>query len=166
MRNLLRSVCAGLLAGTLLAAPALAATTANSVVTAQTPNRGVVQFLQGTDTAGTYKTLYSAGSNGSKCFGGIESNNDGSATHLITIEIVNSSVKYGGVAFTTASNDGYANATPPKPFTSASTWTGLPLDSDGNPYLFLASGDTLQATFATALTSSDKVNLVITCADF
>ena len=53
----------------LLASPAFAAVTANSVVTAQTPNRGVVQFLQGTDSAGTYKTLYTAGTNGSICFG-------------------------------------------------------------------------------------------------
>src|ERR1700727_2044141 len=53
-----------------------AATTPNSVVTAQTPNRGVVQFLQGTDSAGTYKTLYTAGANGSKCNAMWSTNND------------------------------------------------------------------------------------------
>ena len=35
-----------------------AAVTPNSDVTPQTPNNGKVQFLQGTDSAGTYKTLY------------------------------------------------------------------------------------------------------------
>lgn len=149
-----------------LCGSAIAATTPNSVVTPQTPSRGVVQFLQGTDTAGTYKTLYTGGSNGSKCWGGWETNNDASVAHLITIEVVNSTVKYGGVAFNTAVNDGYANSVPAKNWTSSAYWTGLPQDSDGNFYFFLANGDTLQATFATALTTSDKINLEVTCADF
>ena len=149
-----------------LLGPASATVTGNNFVTAQTPNRGIVQFLQGTDTAGTYKTLYTAGANGSRCYGGYETNNDGSATHLVTIEVVNATIKYGGVAFTTASNDGYANSTPAKAFMSSTNWPGLPIDNNSNPYLALASGDTLQATFATALTASDKISLVVVCADY
>lgn len=145
---------------------AFAATTPNSVVTPQTPNRGIVQFLQGTDSAGTYKTLYTAGSNGSICKGMVETNNDGSATHLVTVEVVNGGVKYGGMAITTASNDGYANATPAKALMAAGNWPGLPIDSDGNPYIVLISGDTIQATFATALTASDKINIYVACSDF
>jgi hypothetical protein len=154
------------LCGALLAIDARAAVTPNSVVTPQAPDRGVCQFLQGTDAAGTYKTCFTPQANGAKCFGGWETNNDASATHLITIEVVNGGVKFGGTSFTTASNDGYANATPSKSWTSSTTWTGLPVDSDGNPYFFLAPGDTLQATFATALTASDKINLEVTCVDF
>jgi len=149
-----------------LAAPAFAAVTPNSVVTAQTPNRGIVQFLQGTDSAGTYKTLYTAGANGSKCMGMYTTNNDGSATHLVTVQIVNATVKYGGVALTSVSSAGFANATPPQALMTAAVWPGLPVDSDGNPFLMLASGDTLQATFATSLTSTDVLNIVVTCADF
>lgn len=161
MKRLLSSVALLALLG-----PASAAVTGNNFITAQTPNRGIVQFLQGTDSAGTYKTLYTAGTNGSKCYGGYETNNDGSSTHLITIEVVNTAVKYGGVSFTTASNDGYANAVPAKAFMSSTNWPGLPVDNNNNPYITLASGDTLQATFATALTSTDKINLVINCSDF
>lgn len=154
--------------------PAFATTTANSVITAQTPNRGVVQFLQGTDTAGTYKTLYTAGSNGSKCFGLWETNNDASATHLVTVQISSSTSAhcspatscYGGVALTTASNDGFANAVPAKNLMSATNWPGLPVDGNANPFLYLKSGDTLEATFATALTSSDWLNLTTDCVDF
>lgn len=149
-----------------LSGPACAAVTPNSVVTPQTPNRGVVQFLQGTDSAGTYKTIYTGGSNGSKCIAGWETNNDGSATHLITVEVVNGGVNYGGTAFTTISNDGYANATPSKSFIAAGQWVGLPIDSDGNSFIFLANGDTLKATFATALTSAKLINLEVTCADY
>lgn len=165
----------GILAGHLVAVAFLvlscldqahAAVTANSVVTPQTPGRILCQFLQGTDTAGTYKTCYTGGSNGSKCSALWETNNDGSATHLVTVEIVNGGVNYGGVAITTASSDGYANATPAKNFMATGFWPGLPVDSDGNPFFFLASGDTLKATYATALTSAKWVNLVGVCADF
>lgn len=145
---------------------AFAAVTANSVVTPQTPNRGIVQFLQGTDTAGTYKTLYTAGTNGSKCIAGWENNNDASATHLITIQIVNGGVKYGGVAFNTIANDGFADAKPSRSWLSPAFWQGPALDSDGNTFIYLANGDTLQATFATAITSADLINLGVICADY
>ena len=143
-----------------------AAVTPNSAVTAQTPNRGIVQFLQGTDVAGTYKTLYTAGANGSKCNALWETNNDASATHLITVQIVNGGIKYGFAAATTASNDGFVNAKPPLNIMSTTITGNLPLDSDGNPYFLMVSGDTLQATFATALTATDVINLEALCADF
>lgn len=145
---------------------AVAATTPNSIVTAQVPSRGIVQFLQGTDTAGTYKTLYTAGSNGSKCNAMWSTNNDGTTTHLITVQVVNSAVKYGGVAVTSVLSAGFANATPAQNLMVSSLWPGLPLDSDGNPFIELNTGDTLQATFATALTTSDLINIVANCVDF
>lgn len=145
---------------------AFAATTGNNFVTAQTPTRGVVQFLQGTDTAGTYKTLYTGGTNGSKCYGGYLTSND-PASHLVTLQVVNATIKYGGAALNTGTTlPGFANGVPAIAFMSASNWPGLPIDNSGNPFLFLATGDTLQATFATVLTASDFVNLHVTCADF
>lgn len=149
-----------------MATPALAAVTQNAWVTVQTPKLALVQFLQGTDTAGTYKTLYTGGTNGTKVKGLWETNNDGSATHLVTCQLVRSSVLYGGVAVTTASNDGFANAVPAKNFMSAGNWPGLPLDSDGNPFFYLQSGDLLQCTFATALTASTLINMGAVVEDF
>lgn len=150
----------------LVAAPARAATTPNSIVTPQTPNRGIVQFLQGTDSAGTYKTLYTAGANGSRCYGMWMTNNDASATHLITVQIVNGGVKYGGTALTTVSSAGFVSGTSAQSLMTSSVWPGLPIDQYGNPYLQLASGDTLQATFATALTATDLINIVVSCSDY
>jgi len=152
--------------GLLLAAPTFAAVTGNNVVTAQTPNRGIVQFLQGTDAAGTYKTLYTAGTNGSRCNAIWTTNNDGSATHLITLQIINGGVKYGGVALTSVNSAGFANGMPAQSLLSSANWPGLPIDSDGNPYVQLVSGDTLQATYATTLTSTDLINIVASCSDF
>ena len=161
MKRLISLVSAFLFAGS-----ALAATTPNSIITAQTPSNGKVQFLQGTDTAGTYKTLYTGGANGSKCVGIWEVNDDGSATHLVTLAIFAGGINFGGAAVTTASNDGYANAVPAKNMMASAIWPGLPLDGNGNPYILLKSGDTLQATFATSLTASTYINLVAVCVDF
>lgn len=152
--------------GLLAIAEAQAATTPNSIVTPQTPNRGVVQFLQGTDNAGTYKTLYTAGANGSRCYGMLMNNNDTSTTHLVTVQIVNATVKYGGTALTTTLDAGFANSSTAQPLMSSSVWPGLPVDQYGNPYVQLVSGDTIQATFATTLTTSTLINMYTSCSDF
>ena len=144
-----------------------AAVTVNSIVTAQTPNRGVVQFLQGTDSAGTYKTLYTGGTNGSICFGLSATNSEAATNHLLTVQVVNSAVKYGGTAVTVPFGAGFATGVPPVAVMSAGNWPGLAVDANGNPYILLISGDTLQATFATAfVTGSSTVNAIITCLDY
>jgi hypothetical protein len=48
----------------------------------------------------------------------------------------------------------------------STVWPGLPTDMNGNPYLMLNSGDSLKATFATAITTSDQIDLHSLCADF
>jgi len=144
-----------------------AGVTANSIVTAQTPNRGIVQFLQGTDSAGTYKTLYTAGTNGSVCFGAWATNSEAATGHLVTVQVINSTVKYGGTAVTVPFGAGFATGVPPVALMSAGNWPGLALDSNGNSYVLLINGDTLSATFASAfVTSSATVNIVISCLDY
>lgn len=143
----------------------LAAVTPNSVITPQTPNRGIVQFLQGTDTAGVYKTLYTAGVNGSKCVGMLANTNDATNNHLTTVQLVNATVKYGGVAVLVLANAGFSN-TVTGPLDLMAAWSGLPRDSDNNPVLLLVNGDTLQATFATALATSSVLNIQVFCYDF
>jgi hypothetical protein len=169
MRKLL-----ALAAALLWCSTALAATTPNSIVAPQTPNRGILQFLAGSDSAGTYKTLYTAGANGSICNGIVLTSND-PASHLVTLQLVSSAVKYGGTALNSGTTlPGFANAVPPINVMSQSNpaasvvgiWPGLPLDQNGNPYITLNSGDTLQATFATTLTTSDFVNLIAFCQDY
>lgn len=157
-----------ILAALLLAAGvARAATTANSLVTAQTPNRGIVQFLQGTDSANTYKTLYTAGTNGSACFGMWATNSEAATAHLVTVQVINSTVKYGGTAVTIPFGAGFATGVPPVALMSASNWPGLAVDGNVNPYILLISGDTLSATFASAfVTASSTVNIVVTCMDY
>lgn len=151
----------------LVCAPAFAATTPNSYITAQTPKINVVQFLQGTDSAGTYKTVYTGSANGSKIVALWMNNNDPSATHLVTCQVVRSAVFYGGVAITSVVNAGYANAALPQNMMIPTLWPGLPLDSDGNPFIYLSSAsDSIQCTFATAITATDAVNVGAVGYDF
>jgi hypothetical protein len=164
MRLFLRAAIIGL--WLLFGAAAQAATTANSIVTPQTPNRGILQFTH-SSTAGTYGTLYTAGSNGSKCYAVTSSNTDGT-THLLTLGLFNGGTQYSQVSVTSVANAGNANATAPQNLLSTAIWAngGLPQDSEGNYYFLLASGDTLQATFATTITASDFVNFYAICVDF
>jgi hypothetical protein len=142
-----------------------AAVTANSFVSPQTPHVGVQTFVQGTDAAGTFKTIYTGGTNGSKCSALIENNND-TVTHLLTIRVVHSATNVPIIAVTsTATGVGGSYATPTN-ILSPQNAPGLPLDMTGTPYIELDSGDTLQATFATSLTTSDQINFYAVCSDY
>lgn len=165
-RKLIRAAAA-VVGAVLFGDAAFAATTPNSYIWPQTPNRGIVQFLQGTDVAGTYKTLYTGGANGSVCRAMSANTNDASAAHLVTVQLVNAAVKYGGTAVNVPISSGFASGAPPVNLMSATNWPGLPVDGPGNPYFYLASAsDTLQATFATALTASAVLNINAVCTDF
>jgi hypothetical protein len=148
----------------LLGSPVWAAVTANSIISAQTPNRGLLQFLPAS-TPGTYGTLYTSGANGSRCNALWLDTND-TATHVVTCQIVNGGVKYGSLTITSAAGTGSQAFATPQNLLSPVVWPGLPPDSDGNPFLQLISGDTLQCTYATAVTTSDQVDLHTQCSDF
>lgn len=150
----------------LLISAANAATTPNSIVTPQTPNRGIVRFLQGTDSPGVAKTLYTAGANGSRCYGAIASTTDGSTAHVVTMFLTSSAVNYPMGAVNVPLNSGFANGVPAVSLMNAAVTPGLPVDQYGNPYIQLISGDTLTATYATALTAATAVTIIIACSDF
>jgi len=143
------------------ALPSFAATTANSVITAQVPQQERYQFTHSI-TAGTYETVYTAGPNGSKVTGLFVSNNDTSATHVVTCGIYNTSVQYASWSVTTTSPSAglYNN------LAMLTSWVGLPVDSDGNPFMYLVSGDTIQCAAATTITTSDFVVVTAIGADF
>ena len=142
---------------------AFAATTPNSFITPQIPNRGLVQFLQGTDAPSTFKTLYTAGANGSRCYSIWSSNTDPSP-HSVYVILVNGGVKYYGYVFTSVVGAGSSPATPAQNVLSG--FVGLPVDEYGNSYIQMISGDTLQAQYTTALTAGQFIGLVATCSDF
>ena len=150
----------------LLSYSAFALTTPNSFISPQTPTRGIVRFAQGVDTAGTYKTIYTAGANGSRCYAIWGSNNDGSTTHDITIGLFNGGVEYATSLTTTVKSAGTSTGVPNQSFLAG--FVGLPVDQYGNNYIQMIYGDTLQVTFATTIGggSSTYISLIASCSDF
>lgn len=165
--------------GIVLAVLFLAAGLVDAAVTAtpvfvQKPKLKTTIFVQGTDVAGTYKTAYLGGADGSKITGIWVTSNDGSAAHLVTVQLSTSTTAHcsptnlsclGGVAITIPVSSGFANGV--GAVNILSSWPGLPTDSDGNPYIYLTDAtQTVEATFATALTASTQIAVVVQGADF
>lgn len=145
------------------------AVTPNSIVTPQTPKITPQNFVQGTDAAGTYKTIHTAGSNGSKVTGINVVTDDGSASHVLTLALTRSAVNYGIGSYTLPVNSGTDGSTAGVNLLAggpSSLVAGLPIDNDGQAYLYLESGDTLRMTFATALTSAKRIDVVTIASDF
>lgn len=143
------------------------AVTANSAVTPQTPKNCWANFIQGTDAAGTWKTLYIAGANGSKVFGIVGVTNDGTA-HAASLRL-----NAGGttalapfVTQTVSINAGNASGTIGQALLTTTQIGGLGIDQNGNLFLALAASDTLQATYATTLGSSSTLSVFGIAADF
>lgn len=146
---------------TLLSQSAMAAVTANSLVTAQTPKAGKLQLANGSlgPTA-----VYTAGSNGSKCVSLYTTNSD-TSSETLTIDRYNGSTAYVMLTISTVITAGFANAIPAQNLLSATVSPGLPVDGNNNPFFYLNSGDTLRAT-AGAITSGKFVNVFVECQDF
>jgi hypothetical protein len=116
----------------------------------KTPNRGLVQISTATGT-GTV-TLYTGGANGSKIVSVNMTNSSTAATVTMTLQIASGGTNYPlvtsaipGGAGTNGTNATFAPLTGIGPF-------GLPIDSDGNQYLLLASSaDTLVANLSSGI---------------
>jgi hypothetical protein len=170
MKGLLGGVAFGLLVTLFFTMPpraSNAALTGNNYVVPQTPNIGAAQFVQGTDAAGTYKTIYTGATNGSKCFALMLNHDDQAVTHQVTIRIVHSATSYDIATYTTVLSAGASNTFGiTANLMSLANWPGLATDVGGNSYIYLTNGDTLRATFATNLSSTDQINIIATCSDF
>lgn len=137
------------------------AVTPNSVVTPQTPKRSAVQIVAA--DASNQKTLYTAGSNGSKITGMILQSNDTSPRDIL-ISITRSATVYNLGCVTVPIGAGNSGAVPS--VNGLSAIVGLPVDSDGNPYLFLESGDSITIASTTTVTAAKTLNANAIGADF
>ena len=166
----MKKLLLGILLTFLLTINGYCAYTVNNTINPSSPDTQVQNFVQGTDSAGTYKTVFTpnttnSGSGGGRLYAIYESNNDPSATHLVSCELYISSAAYIFIATTTALTDGTANGVPPKNLLS--TVPNLKVDSNGNSYLDLSSsGQVVKCTYATSLTSTDQINLIAVGSDY
>jgi len=141
----------------------------------QTPKLGEAQVLNATSTVaiasnaasatGTV-TAYTCGANGSKIVGILAGSTDTSAMTL-EVMVINSSKVYVLTIAAVPAGAGTAASTPPVNVFSSANTPGLPIDSDGNPFLYCASGDTIAVgVITTAVTANKAVTALVFAADF
>ena len=130
----------------------------------QTPNRGLVQIANGDGQ--NQKTIYTGGANGSKIVGLIAVSSDTSARD-VQISITSGGTSYPVGTVSVPSGSGNSSAASSVNMFNTTAIPGIPIDSDGNPYLFLASAsDTLTASALSTVTSGKLITLVAITADF
>lgn len=129
----------------------------------KTPSRGLVLISTGTGT--TVQTLYTGGANGSKVYG-INIASGSTAAVSVRYQVSNGGNNYVINTQSVAASAGFDGSTPPINLLAPAIVPGLPLDSDGNPYLILASSaDTVGISALTTLVSG-SLYIVATAADF
>lgn len=113
----------------------------------------------------TNANIYTAGSNGSKVVSLIATTNSTSTVNC-AIQVLNGSTLYtiGYVSIPASSGTNASNV--PVNLFSATYMPVLPLDSDGNPYLFLISGDSLQISLSAAITGANAATFMAVVGDF
>lgn len=135
----------------------------------QTPNVSLQNFTSADGAAAT-KTIYTGGANCSKVVG-VNITSGATESHLLTMSITRNSTAYvlGSYLITSTTGTGVEGATPAVDMMNggpANLIPALPVDNDGQRYIFLTSQDTLQLTFATSFTNSKKLDVIAFGVDF
>ena len=110
-------------------------------------------------------TLMTAGVNGSKVTGIQLTNTDGAA-HAIQVAVSNGTVGFILTTANVAANAGNDGATPALSVLNNIISGGLPVDNDGNPYIFIPASNTITIKAATALNTGNLVYAICTYGDF
>lgn len=142
------------------------ATTPNSVVLPQVPRIETQNFVQGTDSSGTLKAIFTPGANGSKVNSIMLTSRDDTVAHDVLLYLTRSGTDYLLGSVPVAIEAGHDGATPAANGFDATLLPGLPVDNDGQPYLLLEAGDVLKADFVTALTAGKRIDILTVGADF
>ena len=136
----------------------------NVPVFVQTPNRGIYQYTNGNGT--TAETLYTAATNGSKVTAIIATSTD-TSNRTFNIFLHNGSTSYLLATAIVPASSGLDGSTPSVNCLNSGLIPGLPVDNDGQQYLFLVSGDTIQVQLTTSSVTSGKfVNFYAVAGDF
>ena len=136
----------------------------NMPVFMRQPNAGSVAVTAAETT--TLQTLYTAGPNGSKIFGiwcsSIDTANKDLVINRVTVTPTTYIMWTVPIPITSGTVDGIAMVNCMNPTYAA----GLPVDNDGNPFFYLAIGDTLQVNALATLTAGKSFNVTCIAADF
>jgi len=117
-------------------------------------------ILQLTPTQTTTSTLFiTAGTNGTKVELINVTSTDTTARDVI-VNIFNSSTNYQISQISIPITAGTINSTPSVNLLTNSQFASLPRDTNGNPYIYLASGYNLYIAMGTTITTAKVVTLI------
>jgi len=128
---------------------------------AKQPRKGLGQILNATGTAAV--TVVTAGASGSKVTNLVATSTDTSGQN-IQVAIVRSATTY--ILATTAVPASSGTAAGTAPIDLLAIIPNLPRDQDGQPYLFIESGDTLVVSSLATITSGKIISVHSDYADF
>lgn len=111
------------------------------------------------------KVGYTAGANGSKIIAVIATSTD-SAARDIQMSRTNGGTSYPLGTKNVAITAGTVTGTPAVNLLDPTVEVGLPIDSDGNPFLYLISGDTLTFSALTTVTTAKLISITVIAVDF
>ncbi len=127
----------------------------------QNPKLGKTSILPADTT--TLKTVVTAGTNGSKVSAIIASSTD-TGTRIVQLYLTRSATDFligSTIVAIGAGTDGAANTS-----NLLTSIPGLPVDNDGQPYLFLENGDTLRAKVTVTVTAAKEIDVFAIYGDF
>lgn len=128
----------------------------------QTITSGVVQILPADTT--TLKTLYTAGAQGSKIENLDVTNTDSAAAYAIQVWVVISATNHLLGTVNVPLSSGNTVAAPNVSILAG--LTGLNKDSNGNPYIYLATGAVLKVSSLTTVTAAKIVDFYCQGGDY
>lgn len=128
-----------------------------------TPRSSGVQILPA--DASALKTVFTPGASGSKVTALIATSSD-TVSRDVTLGVTRSAIFYPLCTVTIPITAGQVAATAAVNFLSSTNAPGLPVDNDGQVYLFLASTDILQVKSLTTVTAAKELDFNCFGADF
>jgi len=128
-----------------------------------TPNVGIAQIANA--DASAYKDLFTAGASGSKVVAITAASDDASLAHVVQLSLVRSATVYPLGAVNVPISAGSVSGTPAVDLLQSNVIPGLPVDNDGQRYLFLMSGDKLQVKSLSTMTAAKLLSVVAIGAD-
>lgn len=129
----------------------------------QTPQLGIASFTNA-DSANTKKTIATAGANGSKVVAITATSTETANARVAQLWLTRSATSYLLASANVPLNSGFDGAT--MGANLLALFNGLPHDNDGQAYVFLLSGDTLQVSFTTQVAAGKEVDVACQYGNF
>lgn len=115
--------------------------------------------------ANTKQTVCTAGADGTKVTALIATSTD-TSDRVAQVWLTRAAVSYLIASTNVPTLSGTNGSAASVNLLGSTLLPGLPVDNDGQRYLFLVSGDTLQVSFTTSITAAKEIDVVCISGDF